>query len=185
MHQIPTLKWFSSRLAFSFAYFIEAGCKVENEDVVGAALTGDAPTTSEWSTIWLPTKVRLYQRHDSSSLVMWIVICHENVNFISLRPSDAYIYIYICISKQNIIGSDNGLLPSWRQAIFWTNAGILLTWPSGSNFNEMLIEINTFSLKKIHLKMSSAKMAAILSRTQCVKNRQWISSKLYSSINWT
>ena len=34
-------------------------CWVENEDVVGAAPTGDAPTTSEWSTILLPTEVRL------------------------------------------------------------------------------------------------------------------------------
>ena len=32
---------------------------VENEDVVGAAPTGDAPTTSELSTILLPTNVRL------------------------------------------------------------------------------------------------------------------------------
>ena len=32
---------------------------VENEDVVGAAPTGDAPTTSEWSTILMPTQVRL------------------------------------------------------------------------------------------------------------------------------
>ena len=31
----------------------------ENEDVVGAAATGDAPTTSELSTILLPTRVRL------------------------------------------------------------------------------------------------------------------------------
>ena len=30
-----------------------------NEDVVGASPTGDAPTTSEWLTILLPTKVRL------------------------------------------------------------------------------------------------------------------------------
>ena len=28
------------------------------EDADGAAPTGDAPTTSEWSTILLPTKVR-------------------------------------------------------------------------------------------------------------------------------
>ena len=34
-------------------------CQVENEDVVGAAPQGDAPTTSEWSPIVLPTKVRL------------------------------------------------------------------------------------------------------------------------------
>ena len=38
---------------------IEARYQVENEDVVGAAPTGDAPTTSESSTILLPTKVRL------------------------------------------------------------------------------------------------------------------------------
>ena len=30
-----------------------------NEDAFGAAPTGAAPTTSEWSTILLPTKVRL------------------------------------------------------------------------------------------------------------------------------
>ena len=46
---------FSSRLAS--AQSIEARCWDENEDVVGAAPTGDAPTTSEWSTILLPTKV--------------------------------------------------------------------------------------------------------------------------------
>ena len=53
------LKCFSPRLAVVFAQFIEAIYQVENEDVVGAAPTGDAPTTYEWSTIWLPTKVRL------------------------------------------------------------------------------------------------------------------------------
>ena len=34
-------------------------CEIKNEDVVGAAPTGDAQTISEWSTILLPTKVRL------------------------------------------------------------------------------------------------------------------------------
>ena len=53
------LKCYSSRLAVVFAQPIEARCLVENEDVVGAAPAGDAPTTSEWSTILLPTKVRL------------------------------------------------------------------------------------------------------------------------------
>ena len=64
---------------------------------------------------------------------------------------------HICGSKLNIISSDNGLLPGRHQAIIWTNAGILLIWPSGTSFSEMLIEIHTFSFKKIHLKMSSAK----------------------------
>ena len=42
-----------------FAQSIEARCLVKNEDVVGVAPTGDAPTTSEWSASLLPTKVRL------------------------------------------------------------------------------------------------------------------------------
>ena len=46
-------------LAVVFAQSIEAWCEVENKDVVGAALIGDAPTTSEWSTILLPAKVWL------------------------------------------------------------------------------------------------------------------------------
>ena len=64
----------------------------------------------------------------------------------------------ICVSKPNIIiGSDNGLLPDQRQAIIWTNAGILLIGPLWTNLSEILIEINTFSFKKMHLKMSSGK----------------------------
>ena len=65
--------------------------------------------------------------------------------------------MHISVGKLTIIGSDNGLLPERRQAIFWTNAGILLIGPLGTNFNEILIEMQTFSLKKIRLKMSSAK----------------------------
>ena len=55
---------------------------------------------------------------------------------------------HICVNKITIIGSDNGLSPGRRQAIIWTNAGILLNGPQGTNFSEILIEINTFSLKK-------------------------------------
>ena len=64
---------------------------------------------------------------------------------------------YICVSKSTIIGSDNGLSPGRRQAIIWTNAGILLIRPLGTNFNEMLFEILTFSFMKMRLKVSSAK----------------------------
>ena len=64
---------------------------------------------------------------------------------------------HICVSKLTIIGSDNGLPPGRRQAIIWTNAGILLIWPLGTNFSEISIDIHTLSLKKIHFKMSSGK----------------------------
>ena len=56
---------------------------------------------------------------------------------------------HICVSE--IIS------PGRRQAIIFTNAGILLIWPLGINFSEILIEINTFSFNKMQLKMSSAK----------------------------
>ena len=61
-----------------------------------------------------------------------------------------------CVDKLTIIGSDNGLSPDRRQAIIWTNAGILLIGPIGTNFSEILIEILTFSFKKMRLKVSSA-----------------------------
>ena len=64
---------------------------------------------------------------------------------------------HICVNKVTIIGSDNGLSPGRRQAIIWTNAGILLIGSIGTNFNEILIGIQTFSFKKMHLKMASAK----------------------------
>ena len=64
---------------------------------------------------------------------------------------------HICVSKLTIIGSNNGLSPGRRQAIIWTNAGILLTGPLGTNFSEFLIVIHIFSFNKMHLKMSSAK----------------------------
>ena len=62
--------------------------------------------------------------------------------------------MHICFDNLTIIGSDNGLLPGRHQAIIWTNAGILLSGPNGTNFSEILIEILTFSLKKMHFKAS-------------------------------
>ena len=64
---------------------------------------------------------------------------------------------HICVGKLTIIGSDNSLSPERRQAIIWTNVGILLVGPLGTNSNEILIAIQTFSFKKMHLKISSAK----------------------------
>ena len=53
---------------------------------------------------------------------------------------------HICVGNLTIISSDNELSPGQRQAIIWTNAGIVLT---GTNFREILIEIQTYWLKKI------------------------------------
>ena len=64
---------------------------------------------------------------------------------------------HICVIDLTIIGSNDGLSPGRRQAIIWTNAGILLIGILGTNFSEILSEIHTFSCMKIHLKMSPAK----------------------------
>ena len=55
--------------------------------------------------------------------------------------------IRACVSNYFTFSSD------WRQAIIWTSAGIMLIEPLGTNFGEILIGIQTFSLKKILLKM--------------------------------
>ena len=54
-----------------------------------------------------------------------------------MKPSDSYMRV----GKVTIIGSDNGLSPGRRQAIIWTNAGILSIGPLGTNVSEILIEI--------------------------------------------
>ena len=64
---------------------------------------------------------------------------------------------HICVSKLTIIVSDNGLSPGRRQVIIWNNVGILSIGLLGTNFSEFLIEILTFSFKKMRLKVSSGK----------------------------
>ena len=65
--------------------------------------------------------------------------------------------MHICVGNLTIIGPDNGLSPGWRQAIIWTNSVILLIGPWGTNFSEILIGVQAFLFKKMHLKMLSAK----------------------------
>ena len=76
-------------------------------------------------------------------------------------PVEAEWHIYASVNY-TIIGSDNGFTAGRRQAIIWTNAGILLIRPLGTNFSEIFIEIKTFSLVNLYLKVSSAKVVTIL-----------------------
>ena len=74
---------------------------------------------------------------------------------------------HLCVGKLTIIGSDNGLSPGRCQAIILTIAGILLIEPLGTNFSEIIIRIQTFSFKKMHLKMASAKWRPFVSASMC------------------
>ena len=62
-----------------------------------------------------------------------------------------------------ITGSYNGLSPVQRQGNIWTST----TGPSGTNFNQIVFEIQTFSFKKMHLKMSSKNADHIVSASMC------------------
>ena len=56
-----------------------------------------------------------------------------------------------------IISLDNDVSPR-RQVILLTNASILLIWVFVTNFNETMLAIKTFSLRKMHFKMPSSKL---------------------------
>ena len=58
------------------------------------------------------------------------------------------------------------------------NAGLLSIGHLGTNFKEILTKIQNFSFTKIHLKISSAKKAAILSRWR------WVNVRVDQSLNW-
>ena len=106
---------------------------------------------------------------------MWLFIHAIDIDFYCTQWCIQYIQMiciqlthwgrvtHLCVGKLTIIGSDNGLSPERRQAIIWTNAGILLIGTLGTNFTEILIGIQTFSFKKMHLKMSSAKWRPFVS----------------------
>ena len=65
-----------------------------------------------------------------------------------------------------IIGSGNGLLPVWQQAITWTNADLLSNGPIETNFRENLIKIGWFLFKEIYLQMLFTELWTVYS---CLK----------------
>ena len=92
---------------------------------------------------------------------------------------------HICVSELTIIGSDNGLSPGRRQAIIWTNDWLLLIGPLGTNFSEILIEILTFSFKKMRLKVSSAKRRTFcLGLNELNRTQSWV-TEVYLRSMWS
>ena len=130
------------------------------------SLTKDTPYLARKGKVW---GVARECKSDRSFIIAFAMLFKIYREFIVLSASAVYHDNYsiclthwgrvthICVGKLIIIDSDNGLSPGRRQAIIWTNAGILLIGSLGTNFNEILIGVQTFSFKKMHLKMSSAK----------------------------
>ena len=84
--------------------------------------------------------------------------------------------MHICIRKLTIIDPENGLSPGRRQAIIWTNGGILSTGTLGKNLSKILMEIQIFSLKNIHLKMSSVKCFPFRFSLHVLSIGSWLST---------
>ena len=66
------------------------------------------------------------------------------------------IILFVC-ERDQLLQHKKSYRHDRRQAITWTNAGILLIGTLGTNYSEILIESHVFSFKKMHLKRSSAK----------------------------
>ena len=104
--------------------------------------------------------MQLKSFHSRQHICKWHLL--NDGHFIQDLPCSPYLthwgrVTHTCVSNITIISSDNGLSPGRRQAIIWTNAGILLIGSLGTDFSEIWIKIQIFSLKKMRLKMSSAK----------------------------
>ena len=80
---------------------------------------------------------------------------------------------HICIGNLTSIGSDNGLSPGRRQAIIWTNAGILLIGLLGTNFSEIFNRSSNIFFQENAFENVVWNIAAILSRPQWVKP-EWL-----------
>ena len=105
-----------------------------------------------WSEKWRPFCLSTHHT------VVWFALIGEvECVMIGVKLMEGEWCIYASVQLANI-GSDNGLSHGGRQAIFWSNAGILLIGPLRMNFSEILIKIYPFSFKKMHVKTSSGKL---------------------------
>ena len=112
---------------------------------------------ASWKCMWLLGFVFDAMKHTIKWFVyglQWCVYCVSNP-LMGLTHWGRV--THICVGNLTIAASDNGLSPGRRQAIIWTNDGILLIRTLGTNFSEIISKIHSFSFKKMHLKMSSAK----------------------------
>ena len=120
-HQIAKHKWFSSGLAVVFALSIETMCSVENEDVVGAAPTGDASTTSERSTILLPTKVT-YIRGLTVFIFVYVQMAEQYRTLSDMRRNarirwNVFYHYLLRYNKYRICDRSNWRLKNWSVVI--------------------------------------------------------------------
>ena len=136
---------------------------------------------------WLEFQMWYFPRTHNSSVIFVCFSCFH----ISTLTHWGWV-MHVCVRKLTIIGSNNGLSPGKRQAIIWSNAGILLMGPLGTELREILIKIYTFLFKKMHLKMSgkwplSCLGFSVLTPSKYVKHiyALWNLDSIGSSSGWS
>ena len=88
---------------------------------------------------------------------------------------------HICVANLTIIASDNGLSPGRRQAIIWTNAGILLLRPLGTKLQWNVNRNSNIFIHENAFENIFCDMASIWSRPQWVKSKS--SSYIWAKFN--
>ena len=132
-------------------HFLEWKCLDFDENFTEVCLLG-----SNWQLVITGSGNGLAPKSWQTSFLPEAVMSYFNDEYMHHQASMSQV-MHICSSNLTIISSDNGLVPTRRQAIIWTNAGISLIGPLGTNFSDMLTKIYTFSFKKMHLKIAPAK----------------------------
>ena len=155
--------WISLKISLKFVPEVRINIIAALVQIMAWRRSGDKPLSGTMMVSLLThisvTRPQLLCRHMASLddvLRFWRLVGEANLGFTHWGRVS-----YIYVIKLNIIGSDNGLSDGRRQAIIWTNAGILLIWLLGTNFSEMLVGIPKFSFKKMHFKTTSAKRQPI------------------------
>ena len=174
---------------------IRAHKHIQNRDCVKGAKWQNHQTTPQQRLtvinylvtllLWIIDMIFLVIRYVWKNIILWNNIfpgIHESVGVFDLTHWGRV--THICVGNLTIIGPDNGLSPGRRQAIIWTNTGILLTGPWGTNFSEISIGIHTFSFKKIRLKMSSAKWRPFCLGLNVVNVHSIMKSTGHDSVQW-
>ena len=106
-------------------------------------VTGGSPYKGQWCGALM-----------FSLICAWTNDWANNRDAGDLRRQDAHYNVTVMlVPKSYVLGVELiAVSPGRRQAIIWTNAGIFLIGPLGTNFNEIWIKSETFLLTKMHLK---------------------------------
>ena len=118
------------------------------------------------------TRALIDSRSRNRHLQMTCVYLEESA-FISICLPHWGRVKHICVGKLIIIGSDSGLSLGQRQAIIWTNAGILLIGPLGTNFSQILIGIQPFSFNHFQ---------CVINALRCEQNTRRYADDIFNSI---